>query len=167
MRRLVNFSVTFELLFFFSLTFIILVHTCSCFWIFVARFNQFNDQINWMDEKEVSEQSDSHIYILAVYFCITTITTVGYGDVSGFSSVERCFCIFLMLLGVISFSFATGFLSTMLNQYDSAEKEFREDLKLLEEMKQDYDLSQSTYDQIKQVLKLGLSQKNNEDFERL
>lgn len=55
MRRLVNFSVTFELLFFFSLTFIILVHTCSCFWIFVARFNQFNDQINWMDEKEVSE----------------------------------------------------------------------------------------------------------------
>jgi len=115
MRRLVDFSVTFELLFFFSLTFVILVHTCSCFWIFVARYNQENDQINWIDVKEVNEESVTHIYILAVYFCITTITAVGYGDVSGFSSVERLFCIFLMLLGVISFSFATGFLSQLLN----------------------------------------------------
>jgi len=60
---------------------------------------------------------------------------VGYGDISGYSGIEKFFCIFLMLLGVISFSLAISFLSQILSQYDKSEKQLREDLKMLEELR--------------------------------
>jgi len=88
LRKLVAFSDTFELMFFFFLLFLILVHSFSCLWIFIARVNQTNDLPNWIDLKELDEVSESRIYLSSVYFCVTTITTVGYGDISGFSVIE-------------------------------------------------------------------------------
>lgn len=38
-RKFVSFSNTFEILFFFSLTFFMLLHTFSCFWIFLSRIS--------------------------------------------------------------------------------------------------------------------------------
>ena len=91
--------------------------------------------MNWIDLKDYNDQSGGEIYTTAVYFCITTITTVGYGDITGNTTGERIFCILLMLLGVIAFSFATGSLSSILSQYDSAQKKFKQDMKLLDQLK--------------------------------
>ena len=41
----------------------------------------------WM-EGDVSELPISEIYLASVYFTVTTITTVGYGDFSGGSKSE-------------------------------------------------------------------------------
>ena len=57
---------------------------------------------------------DNEKYLTAFYFTITTITTVGYGDISASTLIEKSGCIVLMLLGVISFSFACAQLSTIL-----------------------------------------------------
>jgi hypothetical protein len=73
-----------------------------------------------------------------LYFCITTITTVGYGDISGLSDIEKCFCILLMLVGVISFSFSTGSLSAVFSSYDIERKKMREDMKMLDEIDDQY-----------------------------
>jgi Trk-type K+ transport system membrane component len=58
------------------------------------------------------------LYSTAFYFTMTTITTVGYGDISGFTSVERVICIFLMLIGVLAYSFASGSLTQIIANYD-------------------------------------------------
>ena len=57
--------------------------------------------------------------MVSFYWTITTITTVGYGDISAVNIVERIFCSCLMVIGVISFSFANGSLSSILMTYDS------------------------------------------------
>jgi Trk-type K+ transport system membrane component len=49
---------------------------------------------------------------------VTTITTVGYGDISGSTDIEKVFCIFIMIIGVLAFSFATGSLASILANYD-------------------------------------------------
>lgn len=56
--------------------------------------------------EEYKAMPDNEKYLTAFYFTITTITTVGYGDISAGTFTEKIGCIFLMLLGVISFSFA-------------------------------------------------------------
>ena len=50
-----------------------------------------------------------------MYFTVTTITTVGYGDISGNQTQsEKIFCIFIMVAGVIAFSFASGSLASII-----------------------------------------------------
>ena len=54
------------------------------------------------------------LYVTSFYFTTTTILTVGYGDITPISITEKILCIFLMIIGVVSFSFATGALSSII-----------------------------------------------------
>jgi hypothetical protein len=64
------------------------------------------------------EKSVSDLYICSVYFVVTTVLTVGYGDIVAQSMLEKVFCIILMLIGVLSFSFSTGTLSAIIQSVD-------------------------------------------------
>ena len=48
------------------------------------------------------------MYICSIYFIVTTTATVGYGDITASTSIERVFCMFLMLIGVACFTFLAG-----------------------------------------------------------
>lgn len=61
------------------------------------------------------------LYVTSFYFTTTTVLTVGYGDISAESVSEKILCIILMIIGVISFSFATGSLSSIISNYDQYE----------------------------------------------
>lgn len=74
------------------------------------------------------------LYMTSFYFTVTTVLTVGYGDITAYSIGEKFFCIFLMLVGVLSFSFATGALSSIITSYDSKEAELREKIATLNEL---------------------------------
>lgn len=59
------------------------------------------------------------LYGVSTYFTMTTITTVGYGDISGTTTIEKIICIFLHLIGVLSYSFAAGSLTAIIANYDT------------------------------------------------
>jgi hypothetical protein len=88
-----------------------------------------------------------------VYYTITTITTVGYGDISAKSTGERILSSLLMLTGVISFSFATGSLSSIMSTYDSSQAMYREKLNILNEIDTKYEISQNLKEEIKKLIK--------------
>jgi hypothetical protein len=48
------------------------------------------------------------------------VTTVGYGDITPENVTERVFCIGMLFVGVITFSFASGALSSIITNYDQA-----------------------------------------------
>ena len=54
------------------------------------------------------------MYVASYYFTMTTLTTVGYGDIKGHTVIERVVCIFLHLIGVLSYSFASGSLTSII-----------------------------------------------------
>jgi len=78
--------------------------------------------------------------VLSLYWTVTTITTVGYGDISITNSWERIFCSVIMLIGVISFSYANGSLSSILTTYDVQNALLSERLDILNSIKQEFDL---------------------------
>lgn len=90
-------SAAFERLSFFFLVLLLLCHFVGCLWIFIAR-NIEDPQIegdNWIEAGEFQDLTMSELYATSCYFTMTTITTVGYGDISGNSTIERVICIFL------------------------------------------------------------------------
>lgn len=52
--------------------------------------------------------------MVSIYLTVSTITTVGYGDISGTNNLERMYFSFVMLVGVIAFSFANGSLASII-----------------------------------------------------
>lgn len=108
----------FERLFFFILLFFILCHIGTCLWIIMSTLVDEEEE-TWIYEFKQSGMSNGGLYLVSFYWTITTITTVGYGDIGGSNNLERFFCAIMMIIGVIAFSFANGSLASIISNYDS------------------------------------------------
>ena len=109
----------FERLFFFGIIFIVLCHILTCIWIITPSLIERDADSgfeSWMDPFE--EVNKGELYLTSLYYTVTTMTTVGYGDINGGSALERGVSILIMMVGVIAFSFATGSLTSILSNYD-------------------------------------------------
>lgn len=124
LKVLLSISVAFERLAMFMAIFLMICHIVSCLWIIVAHFEEGNPN-TWLNE-DYQAMSAAGQYLTSFYFTITTITTVGYGDISGGTMAEKIGAIILMLLGVISFSVASASLSSIFSSLDTGEAALRE-----------------------------------------
>ena len=122
----------------FIIIFAMICHVVACVWIILAQIDVGNEN-SWMTE-EYREMPDKEQYLTAFYFTITTITTVGYGDISGGTIAEKIGAIFLMILGVISFSFASASLSSIMHDFDSNAASLRDKLNTLRKLQQEHEL---------------------------
>jgi hypothetical protein len=80
--------------------------------IFIGKFDDGKD--NWIYSKGITDMSEGELYMTSFYFTITTIVTVGYGDITAISVIEKIVAVLLMITGVIAFSFATGTLASII-----------------------------------------------------
>ena len=104
-------SAGFERLFFFVMSFLLICHIVSCMWVLTTTLYEDKSQ-TWVSE--YVDYTTPNLYLTSIYFTITTITTVGYGDISISTPLEKIFCIIVMLIGVIAFSIASGSLASIL-----------------------------------------------------
>ena len=111
LQQCFNISAGFERLFIFTMGFFLMCHIVSCLWTMTGQFKD-DDKSSWISDYK--DYDTAGMYMVSFYFTVTTITTVGYGDILPTTRSERLFCIFIMILGVVSFSFATGSLSSIL-----------------------------------------------------
>lgn len=94
------------------------------------------------------DYADYELYVTSFYFSVTTIVTVGYGDITAISIGEKIVAVFLMITGVIAFSFATGALASIIQSQDSTEAKLKEKLATLGEVKRDYGIDDGLYKKI-------------------
>ena len=66
----------------------------------------------------IQDSSQFKQYSTAFYFIVTTMTTVGYGDMSADTVLEQFYCVILMLVGVFVFSVVSGSLASILASFD-------------------------------------------------
>ena len=63
-------------------------------------------------------------YLASVYFAITTMTTVGYGDITPANNAERGFCFVAMIIGGAFYGYVIGNMVSIVNDSDVATKEY-------------------------------------------
>jgi len=143
-----------ERLIYFITFFLIMNHLIACLYIYIAKIQltEYDNLDNWIDRMGYVDASDSFIYISSFYWTLETITTVGYGDISAKTSIERVYTIFIMTFGVCMYSFAIGILSAIVGAMDTSTLEINEKLQLLLEIKNEYTISKSLFRNAKKCL---------------
>jgi voltage-gated potassium channel Kch len=117
-----------------------LVRVITCliiFRIFFAKFD-LSSKVNWIFDSGCNDLNEFELYITSYYFTVTTIMTVGYGDITAQSLGEKLLAILLMLIGVVAFSFATGSISSIIANADTAEDKLRAKMEILKELNVEY-----------------------------
>ena len=134
---------------FFGVVLVFFFHISACMLVVVAYFD--NDRNSWL-LSEYGTMSELDMYVFAIYFVVTTISTVGYGDMSANTPLERFYCIVLMLTGVSIFTFISGALSSILSNYDNSQAVLAERLLYLTRLRSQYGITDELYLEIKKAL---------------
>jgi hypothetical protein len=96
----------------------IITYFLGCIWYFFCDKMSDHYPISFISKYNLKEKNDFDKLIISCYFVLTTLSTVGYGDLVATNNAERIFCIFLMLLGVAVFSYVMGNFTELITNYD-------------------------------------------------
>lgn len=151
LRDFLKISIGFERLFFFVISFMMAVHIFTCLWVIIVDFS--TDEVD--EEADANKISVMERYWTALYFTITTITTVGYGDISGQNTIQRLYCVFLMLMGVIAFSYATSTLSQIMSNMDSENSKYKEQIEILDQIAKKCDIPPDLFSRVKTSMNIS------------
>ena len=99
-------------------------HILACFWYLVGTDDHRDDgevidgwrTTNAMDNATYGEQ-----YVTALYWSLTTMTTVGYGDISAYTTLEKISAVIAMLIGGFAFGLIVGSLTNIISASNPAE----------------------------------------------
>ena len=81
----------------------------------------------WLALRGVSADLDQTTnYLRALYWCVTTLTTVGYGDIVPSTDAEMLYAMLVMFLGVGVYGYVIGNVAALLANIDPARVRHRE-----------------------------------------
>lgn len=129
----------------------VMVHILACLWYYMARLD--DDQMQtWPYRYGLMDRSSTELYVTSVYWVLTTLATVGYGDIVAYTAIERSFAIVILISCVAFFSYAISNVSSLVSSSDIRSTNLHARLNALE------DFSEAVYlpDYLKQKAKQTL-----------
>lgn len=149
----INLSGTFSRLLKFVTYFYIVSHLLACMWIYLGRV----DYPNWMFFLDMQDFDEIEIYISGFYFILSTIFTIGYGDIVSKNAYERVFNILLLMVGILIYSYAVSSLSNIIQFVDEPTKRYLKRTEYLNELRIKYNLPSTVSDKIVRFLRYELN----------
>ena len=147
-----------------SLLFIGIFHCLICYYIFIGQ----HTYPNWIVKTNAENESFFDIYIESFYFLVTTITTVGYGDITCSSFGERIFHILLLAIGSIFYSYIISTIGNYIKNDSNAKIKYNNDLSILENIRIAYsDMPFKLYKNIRRYLESKSSSQEKYDINSL
>ena len=118
----------------FSIIIIIGFNFFICYHIYIG----LQSYPNWILKTNNQDSSFIKTYITSFYFLVTTITSVGYGDITCVSLSETLYQIIILTIGVIAYSWIVSTIGNYVKKETRAAIKFNKDLSLLEEIRVSY-----------------------------
>lgn len=100
--------------------YLIYVHAASCLWIYIGKL-EFNSNNFWLKHYDLLDSSCLSIYINSLYFNVSTVFTVGYGDISPQNSIEYMYSNVIL---IISCSLYSTMLSAFSSKFNDSEQKY-------------------------------------------
>jgi hypothetical protein len=150
----------------FIFLFLILTHLSACIWFLIAKMDDFSPDC-WVTRLGMIDEDSYDLYIHSFYWTLTTVTTVGYGDISAGTTTERAYSLFIMSIGVLMYSFAIGSLTSIVASIDAKNSKVNERLQTLNSIRYDFKISNDIYEKVRKLIKYDLTQDQNRQLKFL
>jgi len=99
------------------------VHACACFFFFLAARD--DPQLTWLGlVPKAIDQDLWGKYVVAVYWSISTLVSVGYGDLHPINTKEMIFTILYMLFNLGLTSYLIGNMTNMVVHWTDRTKRY-------------------------------------------
>ncbi|EAR85630.2 cation channel family protein (macronuclear) [Tetrahymena thermophila SB210] len=102
-----------------------IAHWVACMWFYVG--SQFPDN-GWIVSQDLQNETWQFQYVTSIYWAITTMVTVGYGDIVPKNLEERLFVIFVMLMACGIFAYTMNTMGSVLSQIESFSSEYKKEI---------------------------------------
>ncbi|CAH9058601.1 unnamed protein product [Cuscuta europaea] len=106
---------------------LLMVHCAGCLYYFLADRYPHQGR-NWLGSFNLKDESLTIRYISALYWSITTMTTVGYGDVHAVNTLEMIFIILYLLFNLGLTSYIIGNMTNLVVEGTRRTMEFRNNI---------------------------------------
>ena len=134
-----------------------LAHWCACIWYLIGANGSAN---NWIADSQLEGDSLANRYVASLYFTITTMMTVGYGDIVPSSTNERIFATFMMILGGGVFGYTINGIATIVQSIEGEKSKAKKKLFMITRFMQRKGLTKEVQGRVRKYLELQL---DNED----
>lgn len=93
---------------------LVVVHLLSCIWFLIA-FVDVDPADSWLVVEGVADESNGFLYLLSLYWVVTTATTVGFGDITPGNVSEYVYSLVVMLIGASLFAYAIATMASLIS----------------------------------------------------
>jgi len=125
LENIIDFGEGFEL-FFVMFKVLCVAHIYACFWHYISFLEiQNHNTDTWLVVKGLENAFWMEKYLYSIYWALTTMVTVGYGDIVPQNRVEVGFCSFTILSGSMVFGYCLNRIGTLLTGIDERDKELK------------------------------------------
>lgn len=104
---------------------VIVAHWMACGWHMVKNI-EADESENWVKKYGVDTLPTGEIYVVALYWAVMTMSTIGYGDVVPATTAERVVATFGMLIGASIFAYIVGAVTGTVATMGARKTEFYE-----------------------------------------
>ncbi|OMJ70123.1 hypothetical protein SteCoe_31977 [Stentor coeruleus] len=134
-----------------TLVFFVLVmsHFIACMFYFTAKVDGFSPS-TWVIRYDLQDLPKEIKYLKSLYFTITILTTVGFGDIVPYTSSEMILCIVWMSLGIGFYSSIVSTISSVFRSMDSRRFLISEKISCLDKLGKYYQVNRMSLKYIKQ-----------------
>jgi len=98
---------------FFVLTVVCCLHWSACLYYFLASVSDFEED-SWVVRLGIENETYLFRYISSVYWAVSTMTTVGYGDITAVRIEEKIIASLVMAAGSSMFAYMMGSVATLI-----------------------------------------------------
>lgn len=137
--------------------FILFCHVMCCFWCMLPR--AYHGYDNWERDYKIQDDTNLEKYLAGIYWIITTVFTIGFGDIVPKNNLEISIAICVMSAGVFVYSYTISSITSLIAADNSQNSRIDELTNVLQGIATEFKLSKSFHKRLCDALIYNLREK--------